>query len=173
MFDAYFQFVLRRPVFAAVLILEAGLAWVIYSNVARIDALTGMPILDMEIGYAHDRVNAILGAYGPEAWDRYRLIMVADILHPAVYASLFGALAWSMAENLRWRLLSLTILLAALFDWGENVLIWRMTAAPLPVDADTAAAAGLLSLGKHGFLYGSLAVLVILILRRAWRAIRV
>lgn len=171
MFDGYFRFLLQRHVLAFVVLLELGLAYVIYQNVFIIQNLTGMPILDMEFGYSFERVNEILGAYSAEAWARYEIIQLADIIHPAVYASLIGVLIWAMSDGERWRWLSLLALATALFDWGENVMIWRMTSANLPVEAATAEMANLLSLIKHSLLACTFLTLGLMFLRRLGQAL--
>ncbi|MEM7441558.1 MAG: hypothetical protein AAF393_18405 [Pseudomonadota bacterium] len=171
MFETFFRVILQRRTFSLLLLLEIGLAYVIYQNVFLINKLTSMPILDMEFGYSIDRVNEILGAYSPEAWARYEIIQIADIIHPAVYASLIGALIWVMADGERWRWLALLALATALFDWGENVMIWRMTSANLPVDAVTAEMSNVLSILKHSLLALTFVALLLMFLRRLGQAL--
>ena len=67
--------------------------------------------------------------------------------------------------------LSVLPLFTALFDWAENIFIWRMVSAPLPVDAWLAETGSLLSLIKHGLLGVSILVLVLLFLRQIYRAL--
>ncbi|MEJ6710004.1 MAG: hypothetical protein QNK92_14645 [Amylibacter sp.] len=52
-------------------LLEIGLANIIYTNVYYIDLATGLPILDMEVGYSAARVNEVLGGYGVVERTRY------------------------------------------------------------------------------------------------------
>ena len=138
-------------------------------NVFFIQAETGLPILDMEIGYSQARVNEILGGYGPVGFARYRLIMFADVFHPAVYGTLMATFIWALMRNRAGLLLSLLPVFTALLDWAENFYIWRMMSAPLPVATDVWQVAQVLSYAKHGMLAVSVGVLVILILRRLLR----
>lgn len=169
--QGFFEFVLRRRVMTLLILFEIGLAFVIYMNVYYIAALTGLPILDMEVGYSIERVNEILGGYGPEGFAHYKLIMLADLIHPAIYGTILAAFIWAFAGPSHWAVLSFLPLFAALFDWGENLFIWQMVSVPLPVNAWLVEAGNVLNLLKHGFLAGSLAVLFLLFLRGMYRAI--
>jgi hypothetical protein len=82
--QSFFETVLIRRVFSLLVLLEIGLAFVIYTNVYYIDQATGLPILDMEVGYSAARVNEVLGGYGVVERARYEIIMLADLIHPAV-----------------------------------------------------------------------------------------
>ena len=168
MFEGYFAFWLNRRRFALLVLVQIGFAWVIYYNVWLIELLTGMPILDMEVGYTIERVNTLLGSYTAEARARYEIIQIADILHPAVYATLLGTIIWHLAGRRRSPLLAFPPLVTALFDWAENVMIWRMTSQNLPVDAADVQAGNILSLAKHGFLLLTLAIVLILLLRHIY-----
>lgn len=171
MFEGFFSGLLQRRTFAIVFLLELGLAWTIYLNVHLIERLTGLPILDMEIGYTAERVTEILSGYTAEARARYEIIQIADILHPAIYSSLLAGLIWALADGERWRWLALLPFMTALFDWGENVMIWRMTTAPLPVDYATAEMGSTLSLMKHGSLAAVAVILLMMFLRRLLQAL--
>ena len=57
--------------FSLLVLLEIGLANIIYTNVYYIDLATGLPILDMEVGYSAARVNEVLGGYGVVERTRY------------------------------------------------------------------------------------------------------
>lgn len=171
MFEAFFNVLLQRRTFALVFILELGLLWVIYLNVYHIDRLTGLPILDMEFGYSIERVNEILGGYTAEARARYEIIQIADFIHPVIYSVLLAGLIWSLADGERWRWLFLLPLMVALFDYAENVMIFRMTSENLPVDAATAQMSSVLSLIKHSLMAASVAALLMMFVRRLLQAL--
>ena len=103
--------------------------------------------------------------------EHYKLVMLADIPHPAVYGSLLGALIWALAGDGRIRILALLALFTALFDWAENLFIWRMFSAPLPVDESIAGMSNGLSFLKHGVLTATMLVLVLLFVRALYRAL--
>jgi hypothetical protein len=167
----FFETILIRRVFSLLVLLEIGLACVIYMNVFFIDRATGLPILDMEFGYSTARVTEILGGYGPVEWARYEIIMMADLIHPAVYGSLFGSIIWRMIVRVERKWLAIVPLFAALFDWGENAAIWVMFSEPLAVDYSIAQIGSALSYCKHGLLALSVVILTCLLIRGLWRVI--
>ena len=168
---SFYKLILQRRSFILLALFEIGLAYVIYTNVFHIQRLTGMPILDMEIGYTVDRVNEIFAAYGPLGFAHYRIIMVADIIHPAVYATLMGAVMWVLADGRRMKAVSILPLFVALFDWAENLMIWRMVSDPFPVDYRWAEAGNILSYLKHGTLALVFVLLALLLFRRMMQAL--
>jgi len=167
----FFETVLVRRVFSLLLVLELGLAYVIYMNVFYIEQAVGLPILDMEIGYSASRVTEILGGYGPVERARYEIIMVADLIHPAVYGSLFGGIIWGMIGRGERKWLAIVPLFTALFDWAENVAIYQMFTQPLPVDYEIAEIGKYLSFIKHGLLSLTVVLLAWLLVRGLWRGI--
>ena len=167
----FYETVLVRRVFSLLVLLEIGLAYVIYLNVFYIDQATGLPILDMEIGYSVARVTEVLGGYGPVERARYELIMIADLIHPAVYSRLFGAVIWSMIGRPERKWLAIIPLFAALFDWAENAAIYQMFTQPLPVDYDIAQIGNYLSFAKHGLVWITVALLAWLLARGLWRGL--
>jgi hypothetical protein len=167
----FFETVLIRRVFLLLVLLEIGLAYVIYTNVFYIDRATGLPILDMEFGYSTARVSEVLGGSGPVERARYEIIMMADLIHPAVYGSLIGGIIWSMIGRVERKWLAIIPLFAALFDWGENAAIWVMFSGPLPVSHSVAQIGSTLNYCKHGFVAQSVVILVWLLLRGLWRVI--
>ena len=171
MIQSFFETVLLRRVFSLLVLLEIGLAYVIYTNVFFIDQATGLPILDMEVGYSAARVTEILGGYGPVERARYEIIMMADLIHPAVYASLFGGVIWSMIGRLERKWLAIVPLFAALFDWAENAAIYRMFSEPMPVDYNIVQIGNYLSYAKHGLVLLTVVLLTWLLLRGLWRGL--
>ncbi len=167
----FFKTVLLRRVFSLLVLLEIGLAYVIYTNVYYIDLATGLPILDMEVGYSAARANEVLGGYGPVERARYEIIMLADLIHPAVYSSLLGGVIWAMIGRIERQWIAIIPLFAALFDWAENAMIWRMFSEPLPVEYEVAQIGNYLSFGKHGLVTLTVVLLVWLLLRGLWRGI--
>lgn len=78
--------------------------------------------------------------------------MMADLIHPAVYASLFGAVIWSMIGRPERKWLAIVPLFAALFDWAENTVIWKLFSSPLPVDYTLVQTGNYLSFFEHGLV---------------------
>lgn len=171
MLQNFFETILQRRVFSLLVLLEIGLAYVIYMNVYYIDQATGLPILDMEVGYAATRATEVLGGYGPVERTRYEIIMLADLIHPAVYASLFGGVIWGMIGRPERKWLAMAPLFAGLFDWAENAVIWKMFSSPLPVDYTLAQTGNYLSFFKHGMVWITVALLAWLLVRGLWRGI--
>ncbi len=171
MLQSFFETVLVRRVFSLLMLLEIGLAYVIYLNVFYIDQATGLSILDMEVGYSAARVTEILGGYGPVERARYEIIMMADLIHPAVYSSLFGGVIWSMIGRPERKWLAIIPLMAALFDWAENAVIWKMFTTPLPVEYALVQTGNYLSYFKHGLVWITVALLLWLLVRGLWRGI--
>lgn len=169
--QSFFETVLLRRVFALLVLLEIGLAYVIYMNVFYIDKTTGLPILDMEIGYSAARVTEILGGYGPVERARYELIMMADLIHPAIYSCLLGGVIWGMIGRPERKWVAIVPLFAALFDWGENAVIWKMYATPLPVENALVQTGSYLSFFKHGLVWLTVFMLAWLLVRGLWRGI--
>jgi hypothetical protein len=62
-------------------------------------------------------------------------------------------------------------LFAALFDWAENAMIWRMFSEPLPVEYQLAQIGNYLSFAKHGLVLASVVLLAWLLVRGLWRGI--
>ena len=171
MLQNLFETVLKRRVFSLLVLLEIGLAYVIYTNVYLIEQAINLPILDMEIGYSAARATEILGGYGPVERARYEIIMMADLIHPAVYSSLFGAVIWGMIGRNERKWLAIIPLFASLFDWAENAAIWRMFSEPLPVEYEVAQIGNYLSLAKHGLVTLTVVLLAWLLLRSLYRGI--
>lgn len=171
MLQSFFEIVLVRRVFSLLVLLEIGLAYVIYMNVYHIDQAVGLPILDMEFGYSAARVTEILSGYGPVEHARYEIIMLADLIHPAVYSSLIGGIIWAMIGRNERKWMAIVPLLAALFDWGENAVIWKIFNTPLPVEYEVVQIGHYLNMIKHSLVALSLALLVWLLLRGLWRGI--
>ena len=152
MLQSFFETVLLRRVLSMLVLLEIGLAYVIYLNVFCIEQATGLPILDMEVGYSAAGVTEVLDGYGPVERARNEIIMMADLIHPAVYASLFGAVIWSMIGRPERKWLAIVPLFAALFDWAENTVIWKLFSSPLPVDYTLVQTGNYLSFFEHGLV---------------------
>ena len=58
------------------------------------DVSGGYGILDFEQGYSPDRVNEILGSYGPEGMSLYNRIQILDVFNPALYSLVAAALTY-------------------------------------------------------------------------------
>lgn len=102
----------------------------------------GIP--DLSLAYSPSELYAIAGDYGPEGRAAYiRVRFTFDVVWPVVYTLfLVTALSWSarraFAAGSRWQRVNLVPLLAALFDYLENVgtsLVMARYPARTPVAA--------------------------------------
>ncbi|MHA1812598.1 MAG: hypothetical protein ACTSYX_04085 [Candidatus Thorarchaeota archaeon] len=90
-------------------------------------SVTGMPVLDVRFGYSPEEANAFFGALGNGGMALYLILVGVDTLYPAVYAlsaSLaLGMLHMRVCRDGRLSDIVLLPLLAAAFDYGENILL--------------------------------------------------
>ena len=90
-------------------------------------SITGMPVLDVRFGYSPEEANAFFGALGNGGMALYLILVGVDTLYPAVYAlsaSLaLGMLHMRVCRDGRLSDIVLLPLLAAAFDYGENILL--------------------------------------------------
>ena len=139
---------------AAVYLLFAGafFASTLAFAIPRVEAACGQAPLDVRFTSSAADVHGFLEACGPVGREAYRMMQLADLFYPAVFA-LF--LASSLALVLRHlaparpRLLALAALplLASAFDYAENLLAWLSLAA-FPEPAATDGLLGIASAAK-------------------------
>ncbi|TMV04799.1 hypothetical protein FGK63_17090 [Ruegeria sediminis] len=112
----------------------------------------GYGILDFDRGYSPERVNEVLGSYGPEGMALYRRILFLDIFNPALYALIVACLTCLLWKDRGPRWLALVPLLAALGDYLENAALFLMARAFPDVPEGLVHMGSALSLLKNGLL---------------------
>ena len=158
---------------AAVYLLFAGafFASTLAFATPRVEAACGQAPLDVRFSSSAAEVHGFLEACGPVGREAYRMMQLADLFYPAVFA-LF--LASSLALVLRHlaparpRLLALAALplLASAFDYAENVLAWLSLAA-FPEPAATDGLLGIASAAKSATSWLSGGLLIVLVVALA------
>lgn len=119
----------------------------------------GQTLLDMIPGYTPEQAYHILDAYGPAGRATYGHILSIDLVYPLVYGSALAvavslALRGAFAPSSIARRLNLVPVLAALFDYVENIgefLMWldypaRLYDVALVTSGATTAKLGLMTL---------------------------
>ncbi|NWF95589.1 MAG: hypothetical protein HXY34_05570 [Candidatus Thorarchaeota archaeon] len=90
----------------------------------------GLPILDMRLFYSYDEMTQLFGALGPEGLSLYGQLQLLDSVFPAAYGLAFCLMTLRLANGIeylvRYRVLALLSLLAAFFDYLENIAIAMM-----------------------------------------------
>lgn len=157
---------------AAVYLLFAGafFASTLAFAIPRVEAACGQAPLDVRFSSSAAEVHGFLEACGPVGREAYRMMQLADLFYPAVFA-LF--LASSLALVLRHlaparpRLLALAALpfVASGFDYAENALAWLSLAA-FPEPAATGGLLGIASAAKSAtsWLAGGLLIALVVAL---------
>ena len=138
--------------------------------IPRVEAACGQAPLDVRFSSSAAEVHGFLEACGPVGREAYRMMQLADLFYPAVFA-LF--LASSLALVLRHlaparpRLLALAALpfVASGFDYAENALAWLSLAA-FPEPAATGGLLGIASAAKSAtsWLAGGLLIALVVAL---------
>jgi uncharacterized membrane protein len=84
-------------------------------------------ILDVTLGYTVDDVQTFFAVMGTEGGEIYRFLSGRiDMIYPVVYALLLFFIIISLTKrfkNSKWMLLSLIPIVAAIFDFVENISI--------------------------------------------------
>ena len=127
-------------------------------SLPRMKALTGgHTILDMVPFYTAEKAYQMLTAYGPAGRQHYlRILFSVDIVLPILAAS-FLAVAMTMVfpAGHSLRKLNVAPVLALLADYLENAAVLALLLYyPNHLDG-VASVAGVITLAKHGFYWGS------------------
>jgi hypothetical protein len=104
----------------------------VYSIPKLMEYSSGLPIFDMSpTGYSYDEALALLTALGNDGRQFYHTQLAIDLLYPALFAVCYFALfqwvmKWGNTRNQIWQWVSLLPIVAAAFDYAENMAIWLM-----------------------------------------------
>ncbi len=143
--DRIYAFVTRLATWPVIGGLVAAFVLLFLGFQLRSRALSGVPTLDVRIGYTPDGARDVLAALGESGRRLYAATQLTlDVAFPLVYTALFAALIvrWHDREPAR-RLLAVP-LLGGLMDLLENVtaatLAWTYNGASSPLAWVTSAA---------------------------------
>jgi len=106
-----------------------------YTIPRLVELSAGLPIFDMSpSGYSYDQALALLGALGESGREFYLIQLGLDLFYPALFGfSFFALFKWLLHENAiqvdAWHKIATLPILAALFDYAENVSVYRMLVA--------------------------------------------
>lgn len=137
---------------------------------SRMQAAAGEPIspLDTRFSYTYEEVRRDFEKLGADGRDTYRIVVSRiDMIYPIIYGCLFILmLAWPI-KNLTtpgspalW--IALLPLIGMLFDYLENIVIIDLLDSFPKLDAQTVAFAERMTILKHGFLFLSVGLAVLL-----------
>ncbi|MDB4836916.1 hypothetical protein OAH87_00415 [Marinomonas sp.] len=93
---------------------------------------SGLPIFDMSpSGYSYEQASILLSNLGEDGRDFYFLQLALDFVYPALFGmSYYFLIQWilykSAIKNIMWQWVSLLPIVAAGFDYSENINIWIM-----------------------------------------------
>ncbi|WP_421701075.1 hypothetical protein [Aliiroseovarius sp.] len=132
----------------------------------------GYGILDFEQGYSPDRVNEILGSYGPEGMSLYNRIQILDVFNPALYSLVAAALTYLLWRGRGPAWVCLMPLMGGFGDYAENVTLFLIARAFPDVPEGLVQVSSALSLIKNGLLVIGMSPLVIGIVLWTLRRIR-
>lgn len=125
------------------------------------DVSGGYGILDFERGYSLERVNEILGSYGPEGMSLYSRIQILDVFNPALYSLIAAAFTYLLWRNRGPVWVCLMPLLGGFGDYAENVTLFLIARAFPEVPEGLVQVSSALSLIKNGLLVIGMAPLII------------
>lgn len=141
-----------RPLWLALmLVVILGFRAGMQATLVRLREVSGESILDYEIFYSRDRILEILQSYGPEGFKLYQRFMTFDLAFPLLYGVFFASLIHMALSRTRYRLLALTPLAMALFDYVENIFFHAFLSAYPDISQAAVVAANGMTLGKFGF----------------------
>ncbi len=128
-------------------------------------------ILDLQLAFRAERLNAVLNAWGEAGVQQYVGSMWLDYLYPLAYSvSLASFLAWLAARPGFWQLVLFCLpLLAGALDYVENTLHLLMFAWLLALPPALVFTAALAASAKWLLIAVSLAALLLLGLRKAFQ----
>lgn len=92
----------------------------------------GLPIFDLSpMGYSYGQAVKLLSALGNIGREFYLIQLALDLVYPFLFGlSYYLLFQWILSKNyIRssvWQLMSVLPILAALFDYSENIGIWLM-----------------------------------------------
>lgn len=132
----------------------------------------GYGILDFEPGYSFDRVNEVLGSYGPEGMALYGRIQVLDIFNPALYSLVAATFTYLLWRDRGPDWLCLMPLLGGLGDYVENVTLFMIARAYPELPVGLVQVSSMLSLIKNGLFVIGFAPLIIGVILWAIRKVR-
>lgn len=136
------------------------------------DVSGGYGILDFEQGYSPDRVNEILGSYGPGGMSLYNRIQILDVFNPALYSLVAAAFTYLLWRNRGPVWVCLMPLLGGLGDYAENVTLFLIARAFPQVPEGLVQLSSALSLIKNGLLLIGMVPLIIGVVLWALRKLR-
>ncbi|WP_087018219.1 hypothetical protein [Thaumasiovibrio subtropicus] len=93
---------------------------------------SGLPIFDMSpAGYNVEQATRLLDNLGETGRAFYRYQLALDLIYPALFGlSYFALFQWILNKNAitrtTWRWISILPIIAALFDYLENITVWLM-----------------------------------------------
>ena len=141
-----------------------GLIWALIIKLMTLTGGTG--ILDFEIGYTPEKVQAVLGRYGTEGMALYRKIQWLDLINPVLYGLLMASILYRLyPPQESWSRLVLLPLAAALLDYAENGVLFILATDYPDISTQWVGVGAVLSLLKNAVLF--LATMVLLV--GAWR----
>lgn len=145
-------------------VLIFGLIWALIIKLMTLTGGTG--ILDFEIGYTPEKVQAVLGSYGAEGMALYRRIQWLDLVNPAIYGLLMASILYRLYPTQKsWSWLVLLPLLAALLDYAENGVLFILATDFPDISAQWVTLGSMISLLKNAVLF--LAIMALLV--GGWR----
>ena len=86
----------------------------------------GYGILDFDRGYSVDRVNEVLGSYGPKGMALNARIQILDLFNPALYSLILACLTFLLWNRRGQDWLVLVAFLGGLGDYLENVTLFLL-----------------------------------------------
>ncbi len=169
------------PVWSASAVVFVPFAIVFFASSApfaipEVTAICGQSPPDVRVAPTGDDVAAFLRSCGPDGRDAYRNLQIADLVYPAVVglfqASSLALVATRLRLTHRWSLALVTLpLLAAAFDYLENLAAWAALAA-FPESTGTVSLFGPASAAKTttAWLSGLFLVVGVAVLAVRWLA---
>lgn len=103
--------------------------------------LSGAPIPDSEFFPDADRIYELHDTMNQQQIENYRRLRIVDMLYPAVYLLFFTLSLRHLVQRASGKACpvwcaGILPLIAAGFDYGENILLWQiLTAYPSRIDA--------------------------------------
>jgi hypothetical protein len=86
----------------------------------------GFGILDFDRGYSMDRVQEVLGSYGPDGMALNARIQLLDLFNPALYSLILACLTFLLWKGRGPNWLPLVALLGGVGDYLENITLFLM-----------------------------------------------
>lgn len=122
----------------------------VFYFVSQIGKLSGgKGVLDFEFGYSTSSVSELFNSYGIEGVDLYINMLTVDIFNPLMYTLLLMAIMYILLKETKYYKMAFIPVFVGLFDYLENIFLYKMASNFPQLDDSTIAMGNALSITKR------------------------